>query len=68
MKPLFLTEEDGVNASRSIIPIATNGEIFPWNNLRLPTFVRPERYSLTIHPNLTTLDVKGMKYEQILYD
>ncbi|XP_065200963.1 endoplasmic reticulum aminopeptidase 2-like isoform X2 [Planococcus citri] len=58
-KPLFLTEENGVNASRTIIPIATNGEIFPWNNLRLPTFVRPERYHINIHPNLTTLEVKG---------
>ncbi|XKL69322.1 hypothetical protein PGB90_007091 [Kerria lacca] len=59
MKPMFLTEENGVNASRTVIPIATNGEIFPWNNLRLPTFVRPERYHINIHPNLTTLEVKG---------
>ena len=40
-------------------PRATNGEAYPWNSLRLPDFVHPLRYNLTIHPNLTTLDVKG---------
>lgn len=40
-------------------PLATNGEVFPWNNVRLPTFVHPTRYNITIHPNLTTLEVKG---------
>ncbi|KAK2584087.1 hypothetical protein KPH14_006530 [Odynerus spinipes] len=40
-------------------PLATNGEVFPWNNIRLPTFVHPTRYNITIHPNLTTLEVKG---------
>lgn len=59
---MFLTEENGVDASRTVIPIATNGEVFPWNNLRLPTFVRPERYHINIHPNLTTLEVKGKKH------
>ncbi|KAJ8684054.1 hypothetical protein QAD02_019846 [Eretmocerus hayati] len=41
-------------------PIATNGEIFPWDNVRLPDYVHPTRYNITIHPNLTTLEVKGM--------
>jgi hypothetical protein len=40
-------------------PKATNGEPYPWNSLRLPDFVKPLRYNLTIHPNLTTYDVKG---------
>ncbi|XP_046624056.1 endoplasmic reticulum aminopeptidase 2-like isoform X1 [Neodiprion virginianus] len=40
-------------------PFATNGEVFPWNNVRLPTFAHPTRYNITIHPNLTTLEVKG---------
>jgi len=60
-KPVFLPDDDGVNRSRSIIPIATNGDIFPWNNVRLPTFARPYSYHIRIHPNLTSLDVKGMK-------
>lgn len=48
------------NGSHKITPVATNGEIFPWNNVRLPSFIRPIRYHINIHPNLTTLDVKGM--------
>ncbi|XP_051160347.1 endoplasmic reticulum aminopeptidase 2-like isoform X1 [Leptopilina boulardi] len=39
--------------------LATNGEVFPWNNVRLPSFAHPTRYIITIHPNLTTLEVKG---------
>lgn len=59
-KPVFLPDDDGVNRSRSIIPIATNGDIFPWNSVRLPAFARPYSYHIRIHPNLTSLDVKGM--------
>ncbi|XP_046804908.1 endoplasmic reticulum aminopeptidase 2 isoform X2 [Lucilia cuprina] len=47
------------NVTQPFNPIATNGEPFPWLNLTLPTFIRPLRYMVTIHPNLTTLDVKG---------
>lgn len=49
------------NVTQPFNPIATNGEPFPWLNLTLPTFIRPLRYMVTIHPNLTTLDVKGMR-------
>jgi len=42
------------------IPIATNGEVFPWNDVRLPIFVRPLSYDLELTPNLTTLAVKGI--------
>lgn len=41
-----------------VIPVATNNEIFPWNNVRLPDNVQPMRYRIHIHPNLTTLVVK----------
>lgn len=34
-------------------------QLFPWNNVRLPSFAHPTRYNITIHPNLTTLEVKG---------
>ncbi|XP_055677821.1 endoplasmic reticulum aminopeptidase 2 isoform X2 [Lutzomyia longipalpis] len=47
------------NDSEPFNPIATNGQPFPWLSLELPTSVRPIRYVLTIHPNLTNLDVKG---------
>lgn len=42
------------------IPIATNGETFPWNNVRLPMFIRPLSYDIELTPNLTTLAVKGI--------
>ncbi|XP_067618221.1 endoplasmic reticulum aminopeptidase 2 isoform X2 [Eurosta solidaginis] len=47
------------NDTQPFNPIATNGEAYPWLELALPTFARPLRYMVTIHPNLTTLDVKG---------
>ncbi|XP_042892988.1 endoplasmic reticulum aminopeptidase 1-like isoform X2 [Penaeus japonicus] len=40
-------------------PTATNGELFPWTSVRLPTHVRPLHYDLSLHPNLTTRYVKG---------
>ncbi|XP_017878860.1 glutamyl aminopeptidase-like isoform X2 [Ceratina calcarata] len=55
-KPANLEIEDDEKSSE---PLATNGEVFPWNNVRLPTFAHPTRYNITIHPNLTTLEVKG---------
>uniref|UniRef100_A0A182YP00 Uncharacterized protein n=1 Tax=Anopheles stephensi TaxID=30069 RepID=A0A182YP00_ANOST len=50
---------DGYNSSEPFQPIATNGQPFPWLLPTLPSNVKPNRYILTIHPNLTTLDVKG---------
>lgn len=47
------------NESAPIKPIATNGDPFPWLHSNLPTFVKPLSYTITIHPNLTTYDVKG---------
>ncbi|OAD57971.1 Glutamyl aminopeptidase [Eufriesea mexicana] len=55
-KPANLENEDDEKSSE---PLATNGEVFPWNNVRLPMFAHPTRYNITIHPNLTTLEVKG---------
>ncbi|KAL9891800.1 endoplasmic reticulum aminopeptidase 2 isoform X2 [Glossina fuscipes] len=52
-------ETNEENVTQPFNPIATNGEPFPWLNITLPTNVRPMRYMVTIHPNLTTLDVKG---------
>ncbi|XP_063544869.1 uncharacterized protein LOC134753039 [Cydia strobilella] len=39
--------------------IATNGAIFPWRGARLPTFLIPKHYSLWLHPNLTTGELRG---------
>ncbi|XP_071451977.1 endoplasmic reticulum aminopeptidase 1-like [Hetaerina americana] len=40
-------------------PTTPTGEPCPWSNLRLPHTLHPIRYNITIHPNLTTLHVKG---------
>ncbi|CAJ1069177.1 endoplasmic reticulum aminopeptidase 1b [Xyrichtys novacula] len=42
------------------VPIATNGQPFPWNHMRLPKTISPLHYDLSIHPNLTTLDFTGL--------
>ena len=42
--------------------IATNGETFPWDDLRLPKFIHPVRYDIELTPNLTSLWVKGIYF------
>lgn len=42
------------------LPIATNGQLFPWDHMRLPKTVSPIHYNLNIHPNLTTLNFTGV--------
>jgi hypothetical protein len=39
--------------------IATNGDTFPWDDIRLPSFIKPIRYDIELTPNLTSLWVKG---------
>lgn len=41
--------------------IATNGEEFPWDNVKLPEFITPVRYDIELTPNLTTKWVKGIE-------
>eukprot|EP00095_Tigriopus_kingsejongensis_P000725 snap_masked-scaffold338_size202645-processed-gene-1.10 protein:Tk00725 transcript:snap_masked-scaffold338_size202645-processed-gene-1.10-mRNA-1 annotation:"endoplasmic reticulum aminopeptidase 1" len=41
--------------------IATNGEEFPWDDIRLPAFLIPIRYDIELTPNLTTGWVKGIE-------
>ncbi|XP_029020021.1 endoplasmic reticulum aminopeptidase 1b [Betta splendens] len=41
-------------------PVATNGQPFPWDRMRLPRTVSPLHYDLSLHPNLTSLDFSGV--------
>ncbi|XP_059093631.1 endoplasmic reticulum aminopeptidase 1-like isoform X1 [Tigriopus californicus] len=41
--------------------VATNGEEFPWDDIRLPSFITPIRYDIELTPNLTTHWVKGIE-------
>ncbi|XP_062924659.1 endoplasmic reticulum aminopeptidase 2-like isoform X2 [Mobula hypostoma] len=47
-------------------PSATNGQMFPWNKMRLPDKVVPLHYDLRIHPNLTTSNFTGLTKIQVL--
>ncbi|XP_043819667.1 leucyl-cystinyl aminopeptidase [Dromiciops gliroides] len=54
------------NQSIALIqPIASNGKLFPWAQIRLPQNIMPLRYELTIYPNLTTMEFSGSVEIQI---
>lgn len=52
---------DGYNSSEKFEPYATNGQLFPWLLPFLPSNIKPNRYNILIHPNLTTFEVKGKR-------
>ena len=58
--PSNLTENAVDEIQESLVPIASNGEEFPWDDVRLPIFISPIVYDLYLRPNLTTLGVYGI--------
>uniref|UniRef100_A0A2K6ERT2 Aminopeptidase n=1 Tax=Propithecus coquereli TaxID=379532 RepID=A0A2K6ERT2_PROCO len=54
------------NKDPGAFPVATNGEPFPWPELRLPNMVTPLHYDLLIHPNLTSLDFVASEKIEVL--
>ena len=61
--PVFIPtqEDDYYDYEEEEEIIATNGETFPWDDIRLPAFINPVRYDIELTPNLTSLWVKGIK-------
>ncbi|XP_035021402.1 leucyl-cystinyl aminopeptidase [Hippoglossus stenolepis] len=43
----------------TVYPIATNGELFPWAQFRLPHSIRPLSYNLTLCPDLDNMTFTG---------
>uniref|UniRef100_A0A8C8E1X1 Aminopeptidase n=1 Tax=Oryzias sinensis TaxID=183150 RepID=A0A8C8E1X1_9TELE len=43
-----------------VYPLATNGELFPWTQLRLPQSVHPLSYELTLTPDLDNMTFAGI--------
>ena len=58
--PPNLTENAVDETQEKLVPIASNGEPFPWDDVRLPIFISPIVYDLYLRPNLTTLGVYGI--------
>lgn len=52
--------DDIIGVDEDVPLVATNGEYFPWDDIRLPIFIRPVSYDLELTPNLTTLEVRGI--------
>ena len=40
-------------------PVATNGEPFPWDHIKLPDNISPLEYQLFLHPNISTFTFNG---------
>lgn len=47
------------NPMEPVYPISTNGELFPWAQLRLPQSIKPLSYDLTLNPDLDKMTFTG---------
>ncbi|XP_033828992.1 leucyl-cystinyl aminopeptidase isoform X1 [Periophthalmus magnuspinnatus] len=52
-------KQNKTSPSEPVYPISTNGEVFPWAQLRLPQSVRPLSYDLTLNPDLDKMTFTG---------
>ncbi|XP_054434263.1 endoplasmic reticulum aminopeptidase 2 [Pteronotus mesoamericanus] len=61
-----MPSSDQFSKDPGALPVATNGEPFPWRELRLPSMVIPIHYDLSVHPNLTSLDFVASEQIEVL--
>uniref|UniRef100_A0A3Q4GET6 Leucyl/cystinyl aminopeptidase n=1 Tax=Neolamprologus brichardi TaxID=32507 RepID=A0A3Q4GET6_NEOBR len=47
------------NPMEPVYPISTNGDLFPWAQLRLPQSIKPLSYDLTLNPDLDKMTFTG---------
>ncbi|XP_071338885.1 leucyl-cystinyl aminopeptidase isoform X2 [Trachinotus anak] len=54
----------------TVYPVSTNGELFPWAQLRLPRSIRPLSYNLTLVPDLDNMTFTGRSviYMSVLHN
>ncbi|KAK7933581.1 hypothetical protein WMY93_004477 [Mugilogobius chulae] len=52
-------KQNKTSPSEPVYPISTNGEVFPWAELRLPQSIRPLSYDLTLNPDLDKMNFTG---------
>lgn len=57
--PHVQATSDAHGQTSALPALATTGETFPWQDIRLPKLVQPLHYDLFMHPNLTTFVNKG---------
>ncbi|XP_006013192.1 endoplasmic reticulum aminopeptidase 1 isoform X2 [Latimeria chalumnae] len=55
----YASTSNGTQNGEVVSPVATNGQPFPWNKMRLPEGIAPVHYEVFLHPNLTTLNFLG---------
>ena len=53
------TNHESVTPHTKDILEATNGEIFPWSDIRLPTTIKPLTYDIHMHPDLVKFKFSG---------
>ncbi|XP_072288663.1 leucyl-cystinyl aminopeptidase isoform X2 [Eucyclogobius newberryi] len=52
-------KQNKTSPPETVYPISSNGEVFPWAQLRLPQSIRPLSYSLTLNPDLDKMTFTG---------
>uniref|UniRef100_A0A8D3AEQ1 Leucyl/cystinyl aminopeptidase n=2 Tax=Eukaryota TaxID=2759 RepID=A0A8D3AEQ1_SCOMX len=52
-------KQNKTTPQETVYPFATNGELFPWAQFRLPQSIRPLSYDLTLNPDLNEMTFTG---------